>query len=147
MALNGKAHKKMYFSIPLKKRKVTWLEQNHTLPLHTYYRRERERRQEPEKAPGRTLSIEHHRGPSNWPLCQAFFWGMGMQTLLSVIVTHASHPVSCECKRGRIGKARETEDGLGFLAGAGMLSVVQRHSSVHNSRCSENTWRGKKKVR
>lgn len=38
-----------------------------------------------------------------------------------------------------MGKARETEDGLGILAGAGMLSVVQRHSSAHSSRCSENT--------
>lgn len=38
-----------------------------------------------------------------------------------------------------MGKARETEDGLGILARAGMLSVVQRHSSVHSSRCSENT--------
>lgn len=38
-----------------------------------------------------------------------------------------------------MGKARETEAGLGILAGAGMLPVVQRHSSVPGSRCSENT--------
>lgn len=47
-----------------------------------------------------------------------------------------------------MGKARETEAGLGILAGAGMLSVVQRHSSVPGSRCSENTgMEGKEKVR
>lgn len=135
MALNGKAHQKMYFSIPLKKRTATWSEQDRTLPQHTHYRWEREQRWEPGKAPGRTFSIEHHRGPSGWPLCWAFFWGAGMWMLLSVIVTPCLSSCLVWVQRGQNGKGK----GDRRWAGEGMLSVVQRHSSAHSSRCSENT--------
>lgn len=134
--MNGKAHQKKYFSIPLKKRTATWSEQDRTLPQHTHYRRERERRREPGKAPGRTFSKEHHRGPSGWPLCQAFFWGRGCRCFFHhVIVTPCLSSCLVWVQKGQNGKGK----GDRRWTGTGMLSVVERHSSVHSSRCSENT--------
>lgn len=39
--------------------------------------------------------------------------GRGYRCFFLWLSPHAFHPVSCGCKRGRIGKARKTEAGLG----------------------------------
>lgn len=114
MTLNAKAHQKNVFQHPIKK------EEGHRVRAG--------------KAPGRTLSIEHHRGPSDCPVKLSFgdvdasVWLSPMPLILSPV--------------GAKGAAWERQGrqklGWGSWLGQGCY-LVQRHSSVHSSRCSEST--------